>query len=81
MDYLDNFQTIKQSDFISFKFTKHDADELIYDDEVWSDGENIEIAKYSEDQQINFVYDRVSNKRAFLLALRKAGFIFFEPTP
>lgn len=80
MIYLNTFEKIPKSDFIRFDFEKHNADEFIHGDELWSNGASIEIAIYSDDELITHIYDRVFNKDAFLVALRKAGFYYFEPT-
>lgn len=60
--------------YISFKFTPHNSREVCCGDQVWSDGENVEIYEDIDNEVLADLMSTVDNKRAFRGALLICGF-------
>lgn len=60
--------------YVSFRLTPHYAYGVNEGDQIWSDGENIEIYEFCDEDLLDDILHQTENKAEFSLALRKAGF-------
>ena len=61
--------------FARFEFEPHDAGDAVCGDQIWSNGHEIEIADYVDEECLNELINMVSNKTAFKGALRRMEII------
>ena len=61
--------------FVVFNFEKHSTDNVNCGDQIWSDGEIVEIADYVDRENLDYLINMVENKTAFKGALRRVELI------
>lgn len=57
-----------------FTFTKHNESEVIYGDQIWSNGKMVEISDGVDSEELEGLIEMTSNKGAFRGALLRCGF-------
>lgn len=60
---------VGDSSFISFEFEDHNTDNVNFGDQIWSNGHEVEVADYADEENINYLVSLVKNKQAFKGAL------------
>ncbi len=67
------FESILERDsgWVVFKFTKHDAVDVCCGDQIWSNGQEVQIYDGADKDVIYELINQVENKTAFKGALRR----------
>lgn len=55
--------------YVTYLFSEHDADDLIIGDQVWSNGEEVDIYEGIDTDIIYDVIGMVDNKKEFMIQL------------
>ena len=71
MRFLQIMGRVGDSSFTSFEFNDHSTDNVNCGDSIWSNGHEVEIADYVEEEDLNHLISLVENKQAFKGALRR----------
>lgn len=74
MKFLEIMGYVDNSSYIRFKFSLHDRDDVCLGDKLWSDGQNVEVSDFIDDDDLEYLLSFVENKRAFRGALMRMGF-------
>ncbi len=64
-----------ESSFTAFEFTHHAAHEVIFGDQIWSNGHEVEIYDYVSEEGLAYLISQTENKTAFKGALRRVGLL------
>ena len=63
------------SNFAEFEFSQHEARKVNFGDQIWSDGNRVEVYEWANIEAINDLILLVENKTAFRGALRRLDII------
>ena len=63
------------SNFAEFEFSQHEAYKVNFGDQIWSDGNRVEVYEWADIEAINDLILLVENKTAFRGALRRLDII------
>jgi hypothetical protein len=75
MKFLQIMGKVENSSFTSFEFEEHIAYEVNCGDQIWSNGQEIQIADYTERDNLEELISMVDNRQSFKGALRRLDFI------
>lgn len=64
---------VKYTSYIAFEFEPHSAKLSTFGDQIWSDGEIVEIVEYVDSDLLELLFMEVTNLKAFKGALLRAG--------
>ena len=73
MKFLSIIECKPESNYVLLEFEKHKPYEVCIGDQVWSDGNFVELSLYVEDDVLETLMDMVDNKRAFRDVLMLLG--------
>ncbi len=65
---------VGDSSYISFEFNHHNTDNVNCGDQIYSNGQEIEIADWVDIENLEYLLSLVDNNRAFRGALIRTGF-------
>ncbi len=75
MKFLQALGSIEGTSYYTFMFEQHDLTLVCCGDSIWSDGTQVQIAEWVDEDDLQDLIEQVDNSKAFKGALRRCGIL------